>query len=105
MVLDLQGGDEVAGVGLQAEELLGLGVGDSDGFCDAGVDGLFERFSGFAQGDVFEGDGGVGCVLPPCLCRRCVSSRESLSLELLMRKDVRGIPVSPVETYLSAIGK
>ena len=44
MVLDLQGGDWVAGVGLKIEEGLGLGVGDSDGFCDAGVDGLFERF-------------------------------------------------------------
>lgn len=48
MVLDLQGGDGVTGVGLQVEEGLGLGVGDSDGFCDASVDGLFERFPGFA---------------------------------------------------------
>lgn len=48
MVFDLQGGDGVAGVGLQVEERLGLGVGDSDGFCEAGVDDLFERFPGFA---------------------------------------------------------
>ena len=67
MVLDLQRRDGVAGVGLQVEEGLGLGVGDADGFREAGVDGLLERFPGFAQGHVFEGDAGVGCVLPPCL--------------------------------------
>lgn len=67
MVFDLQGGDGVAGVGLQVEEGLGLGVGDSDGFGQAGVDDFFQRFPGFAEGDVFELDGGVGCVLPPCL--------------------------------------
>lgn len=67
VVLDLQRRDGVAGVGLQVEEGLGLGVGDADGFREAGVDGLLERFPGFAQGHVFEGDAGVGCVLPPCL--------------------------------------
>ena len=67
MVFDLQGRDRVAGVSLQVEEGLGLRVGDSDGFCEAGVDDFFERGPGFAEGDVFEGDCGAGGVLPPCL--------------------------------------
>ena len=106
VVLDLQGGDGVASVGLQVEEGLGLGVGDSDGFCDAGVDGLFERFPGFAQGDVFEGDGGVGCVLPPCLFAREVSSRWSF-FNIGFRIDERRTGYFSVsgETYLRAIGK
>jgi hypothetical protein len=67
VVLDLQGRDGVAGVGLQVVEGLGLGVGDSDRFGDAAVDGLFEGFPCFAQRDVFELDGCVLSVLPPGL--------------------------------------
>ena len=97
MVLDLQGGDWVAGVGFKIEEGLGLGVGDSDGFCDAGVDGLFERFPGFAQGNVFQGDGGVGCVLPPCLFPREISSGDPFPCLMSgLMGDVQGILASPV---------
>lgn len=67
MVFDLERRDGVAGVGLQVEEGLRLGVGDSDGSRDAAVDGFFERFPGFAQRDVLEFYGGVLGVLPPCL--------------------------------------
>lgn len=67
MVLDLKGGDSVAGVGLQVVERLCLGVGDPDGFGDAAVDCFFESFPGLAQRDVFEFDGCVFCVLPPGL--------------------------------------
>jgi hypothetical protein len=69
VVLDLQGRDGVAGVGLQVVDGLGLGVGDSDRFGDAAVDGLFEGFPCFAQRDVFELDGCVLGVLPPGLLR------------------------------------
>jgi hypothetical protein len=69
VVLDLQGRDGVAGVGLQVVEGLSLGVGDSDRFGDTAVDGLFKSFPGFAERDVFEFDGGVLGVLPPCLLR------------------------------------
>ena len=67
MVLDLKGGDGVAGVGLQVVEGLCLGVGDSDGFGDAAVDGFLESFPCFAKRDVFEFDGCVFGVLPPGL--------------------------------------
>jgi hypothetical protein len=69
VVLDLQGGYGVAGVGLQVVEGLCLGVGDSDRFGDAAVDGFFEGFPGLAQRDVFECDGCVLGVLPPGLLR------------------------------------
>lgn len=67
MVLDLERRHWVAGVGLQVEEGLGLSVGDSDGFGDAGVDDFFQRFPGIAERDVLELDGGVLGVLPPGL--------------------------------------
>ena len=67
MVLDLQGGDGVVGVGLLVVEGLGLGVGDSDRFGDAAVDGFFESFPCFAERDVLELDGCVFGVLPPGL--------------------------------------
>jgi hypothetical protein len=67
VVLDLEGGDGVASVGLQVVEGLCLGVGDSDGFGDAAVDCFFESFPCFTERDVFEFDGCVFGVLPPGL--------------------------------------
>jgi hypothetical protein len=68
-MLDLKGRYGVAGVGLQVVDSLGLGVGDSDRFGDAAVDGFFEGFPCFAQRDVFEFDDCVLGVLPPGLLR------------------------------------
>lgn len=67
VVLDLERRDRVAGVCLQVEKALRLGVGDADGFCDAGVDHFFKRLPGLVQRDILQLDASVCGVLPPCL--------------------------------------
>lgn len=63
----------MASVGLQVEEGLCLGVGDADGFGDAGVNDFFQRFPGFTERDILELYGSVFCVLPPCLSTDVIS--------------------------------
>lgn len=68
VVLDLQGGDGVTGVGLDVVEGLGLEVGDADGLCDALVCDLLHALPGLADGDVVGLDDGLRGVHPPALC-------------------------------------
>lgn len=57
----------MAGVGLQVEESLRLGVGDSDRPRDSCVNDFFERLPGLVQRDVLDLYLGVLGILPPCL--------------------------------------